>query len=144
MNRDYDKDIFEPDDDDMDIGDIDDSAEGEDELFDGINVTMDDDIMAQLDMASSLPEVAPGRISIDTFLKNLDAYVFGTAGLIINPVALSVKEFACKRMTEIGEYFVEPVFSVDKADPTTLSIEYEMEYISAGQARNRLDYFVQL
>ena len=83
-------------------------------------------------------------MSLDTFFENLDIFISGTAAVMINPAALAIAETVIRNMKEISEYFKDPVFMLEKPDPTTLVIEYDLAYIKSLGGDSKLEKIISL
>lgn len=109
-----------------------------DELFDT------EEAESQIRKILELPEIIPGHMSLDTFFENLDIFISGTAAVMINPAALAIAETVIRNMKEISEYFKDPLFMLEKPDPTTLVIEYNLAYIRSLGGDSKLEKIISL
>lgn len=109
-----------------------------DELFDT------EEAESQIRKILELPEIVPGHMSLDTFFENLDIFISGTAAVMINPAALAIAETVIRNMKEISEYFKDPLFMLEKPDPTTLVIEYNLAYIRSLGGDSKLEKIISL
>ena len=109
-----------------------------DDLFDT------EEVESQIEKIIELPEIMPGHMSLDTFFENLDLFISGTAAVMINPAALTIAETVIRDMKEISEYFKDPVFMLEKPDPTTLIIEYDLAYIKSLGGDSKLNKIISL
>ena len=99
---------------------------------------------SQIRKILELPEIVPGHMSLDTFFENLDIFISGTAAVMINPAALAIAETVIRNMKEISEYFKDPLFMLEKPDPTTLVIEYNLAYIRSLGGDSKLEKIISL
>lgn len=117
---------------------LDDLNENLDDLFDT------EEVESQIKKILKLPEIVPGHMSLDTFFENLDIFISGTAAVMINPAALAIAETVIRNMKEISEYFKDPVFMLEKPNPTTLVIEYDLAYIKSLGGDSKLEKVISL
>ena len=103
-----------------------------------------EEVESQIKKILALPEIVPGHMSLDTFFENLDIFISGTAAVMINPAALAIAETVINSMKEISEYFKDPVFMLEKPDPTTLVIEYDLAYIKSLGGDSKLEKIISL
>lgn len=103
-----------------------------------------EEVESQIKKILALPEIVPGHMSLDTFFENLDIFISGTAAVMINPAALAIAETVIRNMKEISEYFKDPVFMLEKPDPTTLVIEYDLAYIKSLGGDSKLEKVISL
>lgn len=123
--------------DDLNNG-MDDLNENLEDLFDT------EEVESQIRKILELPEIVPGHMSLDTFFENLDIFISGTAAVMINPAALAIAETVIRNMKEISESFKDPVFMLEKPDPTTLVIEYDLAYIRSLGGDSKLEKIISL
>ena len=109
-----------------------------DDLFDT------EEVESQIEKIIELPEIRPGHMSLATFFENLDLFISGTAAAMINPAALTIAETVIKDMKEISEYYKDPTFMLEKPDPTTLVIEYDLAYIKSLGGDSKLNKIISL
>lgn len=121
-----------------DIVNNDDLNENLEDLFDT------EEVESQIRKILELPEIVPGHMSLDTFFENLDIFISGTAAVMINPAALAIAETVIRNMKEISESFKDPVFMLEKPDPTTLVIEYDLAYIKSLGGDSKLEKIISL
>lgn len=129
----------------------DDLNENNDDLVnnDDLNENLEDlfdteEAESQIRKILELPEIVPGHMSLDTFFENLDIFISGTAAVMINPAALAIAETVIRNMKEISEYFKDPLFMLEKPDPTTLVIEYNLAYIRSLGGDSKLEKIISL
>lgn len=124
--------------DDDEFSSNDDPNNGMEDLFDS------EEVESQIRKILELPEIVPGHMSLDTFFENLDIFISGTAAVMINPAALAIAETVIRNMKEISEYFKDPLFMLEKPDPTTLVIEYNLAYIRSLGGDSKLEKIISL
>ena len=117
---------------------MDDLNENPEDLFDT------EEVESQIRKILELPEIVPGHMSLDTFFENLDIFISGTAAVMINPAALAIAETVIRDMKEISEYYKDPTFMLEKPDPTTLIIEYDLAYIISLGGDSKLNKIISL
>lgn len=117
---------------------MDDPNSDMDDLFDT------EEVESQIEKIIELPEIMPGHMSLDTFFENLDLFISGTAAVMINPAALTIAETVIRDMKEISEYYKDPTFMLEKPDPTTLIIEYDLAYIKSLGGDSKLNKIISL
>lgn len=103
-----------------------------------------EEVESQIEKIIELPEIMPGHMSLDTFFENLDLFISGTAAVMINPAALAIAETVIRDMKEISEYYKDPTFMLEKPDPTTLIIEYDLAYIKSLGGDSKLNKIISL
>lgn len=123
----------------------DDLNENNDDLNENLEDLFDtEEVESQIKKILALPEIVPGHMSLDTFFENLDIFISGTAAVMINPAALAIAETVIRNMKEISEYFKDPVFMLEKPNPTTLVIEYDLAYIKSLGGDSKLEKIISL
>lgn len=123
----------------------DDLNDNNDDLNENLEDLFDtEEVESQIKKILALPEIVPGHMSLDTFFENLDIFISGTATVMINPAALAIAETVINSMKEISEYFKDPVFMLEKPDPTTLVIEYDLAYIKSLGGDSKLEKIISL
>lgn len=131
--------------DDDEFNSNDDPNNGMDDLNENLEDLFDtEEVESQIKKILELPEIVPGHMSLDTFFENLDIFISGTAAVMINPAALAIAETVIRNMKEISEYYKDPVFMLEKPDPTTLVIEYDLAYIKSLGGDSKLEKIISL
>lgn len=115
-------------------------------IFEGVD---SDDILGVDDIKDSLidfdkfnemcniPEVAPGRIRFSDLFKYLDVFFENYEAVYFNPITLGVSDTIREYVRKIVEasnidWFERIV--VTKSNPTTLILEYKVDYINSRMA----------
>lgn len=130
----------------------DDSANEEDEqwFFDEVNYDNIDDLVVYLErlrIIHDIPEVMPGRIRISDLFKYLDIFFNNYETVYISPVALRVADIIKEEVKNIADAYDVSWFErvvVAKSEPTTVILEYKIDFLNARPMSGGLSDIVDL
>lgn len=85
----------------------------------------------------NIPEIAPGRIKFSDLFKYLDVFFKNYETVYFNPIALGVSDTIRENVRKIVDAYDVDWFErivVAKNNPTTLILEYKVDYINSRMA----------
>lgn len=106
-------------------------------IFEGLGSDNFDDFLIDLDRLNvirNIPEIAPGRIKFSDLFKYLDVFFENYKAVYFNPIALGVANTVREQVRNIIDAYDVDWFErivVAKSNPTTLILEYKVDYINA-------------
>lgn len=106
-------------------------------IFEGLGSDNFDDFLIDLDRLNvirNIPEIAPGRIKFSDLFKYLDAFFENYEAVYFNPITLGVADTVREQVRNIIDAYDVDWFErivVAKSNPTTLILEYKVDYINA-------------
>lgn len=109
-------------------------------IFEGLGSDNFDDFLIDLDRLNvirNIPEIDPGRIKFSDLFKYLDAFFENYEAVYFNPITLGVADTVREHVRNIVDAYDVDWFErivVAKSNPTTLILEYKVDYINARVA----------
>lgn len=106
-------------------------------IFEGLGSDNFDDFLIDLDRLNvirNIPEIAPGRIKFSDLFKYLDVFFENYEAVYFNPITLGVADTVREQVRNIVDAYDVDWFErivVAKSNPTTLILEYKVDYINA-------------